>query len=50
MRMTVPFFAGIWRRGPSVVSGVFDRTRAGVSLVRKMSVEYHSGSVGLTWT
>src|SRR6476619_2961590 len=43
MRKTVPRLSGICRRGPSVGSSAAVAIRAGVSLVRQMSVEYHSG-------
>src|SRR3954471_13504765 len=50
MRKTVPRLFGICRRGPSVGSSGAVAIRAGVSLVRQMSVEYHSGFTALTCT
>ncbi len=50
MRRTVPRFAGNCRRGPRVGSAAARTMRAGVSLVRQMSVEYQSGSAALTCT
>src|SRR4051794_33729359 len=50
MRKTVPRLSGICRRGPSVGSSAAVAIRAGVSLVRQMSLEYHSGSTALTCT
>jgi len=38
-RRTVPFFCGIWRRGPSVGSAGVAAMGAGVAAVRQMSVE-----------
>src|SRR3954464_12574935 len=50
MRKTVPRLSGICRRGPSVGSSAAVAIRAGVSRVRQMSVEYHSGFTALTCT
>src|ERR1700704_3739968 len=50
MRKTVPRLPGFCRRGPSVGSSAAVAIRAGVSLVRQMSVEYHSGFTALMCT
>src|SRR5674476_1024794 len=50
MRITVPLFAGIWRRGPEVVSSARATIFAGASFVRHRSMEYQLGSSLLTCT
>src|SRR4051794_38335586 len=50
MRKTVPRLSGSCRPGPNVGSSAAAAICAGVSLVRQMSVEYHSGFTALTCT